>query len=107
MSNRFQCVDDYYGKAHVLGGDKQQEKEIKSMEVVEKPSDPIPAPLSNKDRLLAMGFSPVVVSMAVDENPNTSFDDLIQIALALSTEGRAEELSAWDAAVGESAWGYE
>ena len=107
MSNRFQCVDDYFGKAHVLGGDKQQEKEIKPMEVEEKPSDPIPEPRSNKDRLLAMGFSPIVVSMAVDENPNTPFDDLIQIALALSTEGRAEELSAWDAAVGKSAWSYE
>lgn len=65
------------------------------MEVEEKPSDPIPEPRSNKDRLLAMGFSPIVVSMAVDENPNTPFDDLIQIALALSTEGRVEELSAW------------
>ena len=87
MSNRFQCVDDYFGKAYVLGGDKQQEKKIKPMEGEKKPSDPIPEPLSNKDRLLAMGFSPVVVSMAVDENPNTPFDDLIQIALCPRREG--------------------
>ena len=96
-----QCVDEPYGKAYVLGGDTQQNKEIKAMEVKEKPSDPIPKPPSNKDQLLAMGFSPVVVSMAVDENPNAGFDDLVQIALALSTEGNTKELSAWDAAVRE------
>ncbi|KAM7456924.1 hypothetical protein BLSTO_02323 [Blastocystis sp. subtype 1] len=30
--------NDYFGKAHILGGDKQQEKEIKPMEVEEKPT---------------------------------------------------------------------
>ena len=99
LSNRFHYVDDNYGKAHVLGGDSKQNKEIKVMKVEEKPSTPSPKPLSNKDRLLAMGFSPVVVGIAVDENPNSSLDDLVQIALSLSTEGNGKKLSVWEVAV--------